>query len=243
MIQAHESVYFDSQQIIALSVFYYFANQLDEALKVLDYGLSIYKKEENFLLMKSKILIEQHNFTEAEKILNESMRNDASIMFFERAMLAASTGKKKMAETHFDYLVKNAKNKRQAYTSIAYFYLVNHFKEEGEKWWNLAQKKPSFDRDFFYTRVVYECVSKDYSKALRHSHSLIKKFPNELVAWLFLAQCQLYTCNYTDAYRSATYALNLHPRCHAALKIKEECTRRQIVPFMEFDAEIDYLPS
>ena len=222
MIRAHESVYFDLQQIVTLSTFYYYANQLDEALKVLDYGISIYKNEERLLLIKSKILIKQKNYIEAETLLNNLMGNEAPEVSFEKAMLAAITGKKAVAENHFDNLIKSVRNKRQTYVSVAYFYLSNHFIHEGEKWWELAQKNPSFDYNFFYTRVVYELVNKDYEKAFRHSISLIKKYPNALISWLLLARSQFVMNKYDDAYRSANCALNLHPRCHAALKIKEE---------------------
>ena len=222
MIRANESVYFNLQQIITLFTYYYFANQLDEALNLLDYGLSIYKNEENLVLLKSKIFFKQQNYPAAESLLNDLVEDEAPKVSFGRAMIAAATGKKEIAETHFDELVKNVRNKRRVYVSVAYFYLSNHFKEEGEKWWELVQKSPSFDHDFFYTRVVHELVNEEYEKAFRHSLSLIKKYPNELTAWLFLARSQFHMDKFADAYRTATYALNLHPRCHAALKIKEE---------------------
>ena len=222
MVRANETVYFDSQQIYELATYFYYANKLDEALKVLDYGSSIYKKEETFILIKSKILIKLQQYCEAEALLNSLVQQETPRVFFERAMIAAVKGNKDTAEVCFEQILKQARNKRQVYINVAYFYLTHHFTEEAEKWWNLALKSPSFNRDFFYTRVVYEFAHKNYNQALRHSLSLIKKYPDELISWLFLARCEFHLRKYQEAYRTATYALNLHSCCYMALKIKED---------------------
>lgn len=178
-------------QILNLSTFYFLRGEYQKSFDLIDWGNSMYKNMDDFTIEKCKIFILLGQYKKALATL-DTLQNPTSIYaIYERIKLAMLTDKTKDAQFYVSKILDKVPSKETLYIYLAFFFIKNKKVECAKKCWEAACKNPTDDYNFKLTKIAIEYGTGQYNEAYKHSLSLCKKHPNDLVLHFYLTSLSI----------------------------------------------------
>jgi len=200
-----------------------------EALELVNEKLNNKTLDNDYLLLKAKILINLHNYEDAikilQKILNIEKNNKKAINTIIEAYLAIKDYKKVIHYTELLYKIEPWQINHLE-KIIKYFFEINHYKEAidyGKKYLKLDTLNPMI----YYILGESYYRSSNYNEAIINLKKVISYNPGLKEAYFTLGKCYLEQKYYEKAYYNFSMAMDLDPfngeyffyRAHANLKL------------------------
>jgi len=222
--------YFDAEDYVDIADFYLLSERPEDAMKVLDVGLSLHKNDESLLSTKSGAYIYMHLFEDAKSLLDTLDADDPNVLYQQAQLAYAIDNDVAKAEELFSEWIEKEeddskfdnKEDREDRIRDAYLHVITSFLELCEGEYDEEVIKRWVEE--YYARFAplgkYECdlvladmirsegmtdmVEKIYT-------SLLEYDPYINYGWTVLSASQVMNGKFNDALESADFALAINP--------------------------------
>lgn len=222
--------YFDAEDFVDLADYFLLSDRPDDAMHVVELGLSQHEEDDDLKSVKSAVLIFLHRFEEAREVLDLVKDRDDSNVLYQTAQLTyALDGDLERAEELFtdwiEYEEKNSKHSdadeyefriRDAYLHVitSFIELNENYDEEVVKRWVEeyyvrfaplgGNEADLILADLVRNEAMSDMIEKIYTSLLDHD-------PYINHGWTVLGVAQVMNEHYEDALESADFALAINP--------------------------------
>lgn len=232
--------YLDIEDLNDISDYYLANDQPDDAIRVINKGLSIHKDNDQLKIMKAGILVYNHNFYEARKVINEITDCNSNDILYIRAQLAYAidndTNKAdKLFQKWLEIEEKEISNVYRCEISRNlikddYLHVITSFAELSEtkdkdilgKWIDkyIERFSPLSDNEYDIS-IADICRNENMTGHMERVYTLLlESDPYMELGWVMLAMAQSMNGKFEDAINSADFALAINPDDNAALLAK-----------------------
>ncbi len=226
MIQKHVSVYFDSNEIIALAEYYAGKGRINMSEQAIDYGMTLYPDNLDILLYKCHNLTARGKLSEAHVLLDSIPdQNDREVTLM-RARVLLGEQEKKQAEDILTGLYSQEQD-IDTLLDIADLYMDANLNKEAYNWLLKAYAIDPDDTDVLESFIDYHFSFGDFQKATVFLNKLLDKNPYELEHWLDLTKAYLQLGNIEKATEAIDFALTIDNQSTEALELKGHCLMYQ----------------
>lgn len=222
--------YFDAEEFVDIADYYLLSDLPEDAMDVLDLGLSQHPGDEDLMSTKSGAFIFMHMFPEAKQLLDTLDSDDSNVLYQQAQLAYAIDNDVERAEILFSEWIEkeeesskyDEKEEREERIRDAYLHILTSFIElRGNKYDEELVKRWVEE---YYARFAplgkYECdliladmirnesmtdmVEKIYT-------SLLEYDPYINCGWTVLSASQVMNGKYSEALESADFALAINP--------------------------------
>ncbi len=206
--------YDDVERTVAEARYYTAKEQYDQAVAVLDDGLSKYVANADLIFARGKVFLEQGMYTAAISDFTSVISNHKEITeaYAIRATAYLKAGRFRDAINDFTRALKNDPGDFRLYKSRASAYA-------GQKEWQSAIRDISFYLKYFEDDIqsIYRCgeyhyEAGDYINALRLFNQVLKEDPDNSLFFKARGKTYLKTSTYQYAIKDLAMSLDLNPQ-------------------------------
>ena len=214
-------VYVEPSYFLNFSTFFYTAGDLNRSLEIIEWGLSIFEKEESLIIEKCKLLILSHDYMKAAVTLEHLKDPECPYALFERVKIAMLTKQYKEAKKIVEKIRSKIKSEENLLIQLTFFLAVNHMLKQAHECWEVVNKHPSYSFNYQLTYIALLYEEGEYKKAHQICLKLFKKNPNHLVISLYHSHIYYKMHMYNKAYKCINHLKKLHPNNIYASRLEE----------------------
>ena len=212
--------YFDPYEYADLTDWYVMRQNISQAEKALEDGLSMHPDNEALLIEKCHLLLDYQRHEEAYELSNRMMLNGSDPAIILKGSILLQQGDTKEAKKVFA-TIQEADDMYNI-IDICYAYLDNNMVKEATKWLNYGKDTFANEEPFVALKADYYYHTEKYKKAIDCYNQLIDINPYSPIYWTGMARCYMALDAYDKAIDACDYALVSDENYHEPQLIKAQ---------------------
>jgi tetratricopeptide (TPR) repeat protein len=212
--------YFDPYEYADLTDWYVMRQNISQAEKALEDGLSMHPDNEALLIEKCHLLLDYQRYEEAYELSNRIMLNGSDPAIILKGSILLQQGNAKEAKKVFATI--HEADDMYNIIDICYAYLDNDMVKEATKWLNYGKETFANEEPFVALKADYYYHTEKYKKAIDCYNQLIDINPYSPIYWTGMARCYIALDAFDKAIEACDYALVSDENYHEPLLIKAQ---------------------
>lgn len=203
--EAGNTPYLDPYEYADLTDWYVMRQNISQAEKALEDGLSMHPDNEALLIEKCHLLLDYQRYEEAYELSNQIMLNGSDPAIILKGSILLQQGNAKEAEKVFA-TIQEADDMYNI-IDICYAYLDNDMVEEATKWLDYGEGMCTDEEPFVALKADYYYHIEENQKAIDCYNKLIDINPYSPIYWTGMARCYIALEAFDKAIEACDYAL------------------------------------
>ena len=224
MMANGQSAYFDADQLSDIAEYYAFNNDYEKASEVIEYALKLHPDEEELLVLKGHMLLEQGKTEEAEDMLNLLTDDSDYETRILKARIFAVKGEIDKTEQELLQIEKEIeKEDPEIYLDAAYVYSDEDYHKEALPWFEKALKLEPNNHNTIKDYMECCILAEKYDKVITLYNALLDQDPYSYKHWFDLGKIYYLAQDYNKALEAYDFVLTINPEHQGTILMKAHC--------------------
>ncbi|MFV0238114.1 MAG: tetratricopeptide repeat protein [Flavobacteriales bacterium] len=214
MLSKNETWYYDTEEIVDIITFYIDINDVNNALKALDYAFSIHPDNLDIQVKKVEVLIAQRKFTQAQDLitkLNSMILSNTDLLIAQAKIFSIKKEHQKAIE-FYKKALENSDETEFLLSSIGNEFLNLNANQEALSYFKKALEINLDDEYAFYSIIHCFNQLKDDANCIVFLLDYIDHLPYSDYAWYNLGLVYKKQHNFSEALRAFDFAILINDK-------------------------------
>jgi tetratricopeptide (TPR) repeat protein len=206
-LESGSYLYLDVEEIIDMLKYYNLNQQIDEAKKLIDYGLGLHPDDTELLIELAYNALDRNNLPEAKQVAAEIKETDSADVIILNMEILLNEGKLSDAEKMLDRLSPSDKQARNVVSCIAEVFNNMGFFHQALKWLGSVENLYGDNKAFTILMADTYANLNDTEKAIELFNKIIDEDPYNDNVWLKIAQCHHAAGDFKESIEACEFAI------------------------------------
>ena len=222
-----ESIYLDSEELTDIAEYYHWKGDIDEAMSVADYALSIFEGATGPLVLKARTALLNDEDPEKAMAFAEQIADKGDLDYcYIKAEILIASGRSAAADIYLETYSESLSTSLYPDFVLDVAILFTDYEQTdlAKKWLEKSTENNIADYQETLGRICY--YENRYEECEQIFSQLTEEYPYNAFYWDMLASCQLSMNHLNDSIISSEFAIAINPNDEDALYYKGHALMR-----------------